>query len=293
MGPAADRGGGATWKALGDQIAAYTIQLNQAKVLQDETFKSATMFLSPSDLAAATAAHQIDPTNWMAHLNDAGPKLASLNSDMGQLRDTSVSFLQSFNSDIVRGTVNMQTLTNAVQGLEQKFLDIAENQAINALFKSMTGGTSGGGFNILNFLGFGGGAGGGASADPAGGFVAEHAKGGMVGYGTDKVWIHSAYFENAPHAANGLQLPGGGIPIVAHPGERVLNPQETRAYNAGGGKSAIIINNYGADVQAQQHDDGTTELTVRALARDEMASPRTNSITKTKYGQSPQLRQRR
>src|SRR6185437_15477544 len=122
-------------------------------VAQQETFKAATMFMSPAQAAAANAAHQIDPTDWISHLNDAGPKLAAFNTELGQARDLSTSFLQSFNNDLINGTVNMNTLTSAVHGLESKLLEMAENQAINSLFKGLSGGAQSGGFNLFNLFG--------------------------------------------------------------------------------------------------------------------------------------------
>lgn len=132
------------WKKLGDEIADYTIKVNQARVVQSETFKRDTMFLSPGQQAAANAARQIDPTNWTAHLDDAGAKMAEFNYELGQAHDLSTNFLQSFNSDLVKGTVNMQTLTNAVQGLQMKLLDMAENQIINQFFNAFSKNLGGG-----------------------------------------------------------------------------------------------------------------------------------------------------
>jgi hypothetical protein len=71
-------------------------------------------------------------------------------------------------------------------------------------------------------------------------------KGGLVGRdrGTP-TWVHPAYFENAPHFARGGMITDDGVPIIAHPGERVLNKEETQAYGRGGGGVRIggtIIN---------------------------------------------------
>jgi len=60
-------------------------------------------------------------------------------------------------------------------------------------------------------------------------------EGGRVGEETGSRYrLPALAFANAPHAAAGLRLPDGGIPVVAHPGERILNPVETRAYESGG-----------------------------------------------------------
>lgn len=261
------------WKKLGDQIADYMVKARAAAALQSEQFKGATMFMSPSEQAAANVAHQIDPTDWVAHLGDAAPKMAAFNAELGQARDLSTSFMSSFNSDIVQGTVNMQTLTKAVQGLEMKLLDMAENDAINALFRS---GSSGGGgvlSTIFSSL-LGGGSGG---------------EGGVTHFG---------------HAATGGSFGEGDWSVVGENGPEMVRfgrdaqviPNDKVGRGSGGGNRApsIVIHNYAnADVQASSNDNGDTELVVRAIARDEYASSRTNAIAKQKYGQSPQLRQRR
>lgn len=127
----------AEWKELADQIAAATVALNQARVLQDQQFKGATQFLSSSQAAAAQAAHQIDPTNWMAHLGDAGPRLAALNDQLKQASDLSFNFLDTFDQGLLQGQSATVSLQNALKGLEAQLLQMAEKQAINALFSGL------------------------------------------------------------------------------------------------------------------------------------------------------------
>lgn len=59
--------------------------------------------------------------------------------------------------------------------------------------------------------------------------------GGMVGVDGQRTYVHPAYFDNAPRMVTGGMITDGGVPIIAHPGERVLNRQQTAAYNSGGG----------------------------------------------------------
>jgi hypothetical protein len=61
-------------------------------------------------------------------------------------------------------------------------------------------------------------------------------RGGLVGRdrGTP-TWVHPAYFDNAPHFASGGMITDDGVPIIAHPGERVLSREETQSYGRGGG----------------------------------------------------------
>ncbi|MDD5532392.1 MAG: hypothetical protein PHC52_06340 [Syntrophales bacterium] len=59
--------------------------------------------------------------------------------------------------------------------------------------------------------------------------------GGYPGFPTaNRYALPAMAFAGAPRAARGLRLSDGGIPIVAHPGERVLNQRETREYERGG-----------------------------------------------------------
>lgn len=142
----------AEWKTLADQIADYTIKVNQAKVAQEETFKSQTMFMSPSDSAAATAAHQIDPTNWQAHLGDAGPKLAAVNTQLSTARDTALSFTDAITTGFARGASAAQVLQTALSGLENSLIQMLDKQIINGLFASATPGTPGQGNTIGSFF---------------------------------------------------------------------------------------------------------------------------------------------
>lgn len=66
--------------------------------------------------------------------------------------------------------------------------------------------------------------------------------GGMVGALSETRRVHSAYFENAPHFSFGGMITDGGVPIIAHPGERILNRQQTKEWNSGGGGSPVTIN---------------------------------------------------
>lgn len=61
--------------------------------------------------------------------------------------------------------------------------------------------------------------------------------------------------------------------------------------NSGGGLSQnITVKNYGQDVSTQRNSNGDLEITVRAMVRDEMSSPRTNGINASKYGIQPTVR---
>jgi hypothetical protein len=124
------------------------------------------------------------------------------------------------------------------------------SMAIDNLWSKALGGSSGG---ILSLLGLGTGASSGVGAngigtggfnsmDAAAGSAASYGmlSGGMVGIDGTLRYVHSAYFENAPRMATGGMITDGGVPIIAHPGERVLNRAQTAAYNSGAGSSVVM-----------------------------------------------------
>lgn len=213
------------WKKLGDQVAEYTIKARAAAALTNEQFKGATLFMSPSEQAAANVAHQIDPNDWASHMHDLAAETARFNSEMTQVRDTSVSFLQSFNNDIINGTVSMNTLANATKGLANTLLSMAEKNLVNAVLGPLMGGgpggAAGGGFNFLKLFGF----------KDGGDFIVPAGPGSMF----------------LPGFANGTDftVPGSGGPdtkVMAarvSPGERVTITPPGRG--TGGGDLQITV----------------------------------------------------
>jgi len=208
----------AKWKDYADQIAELNIQIRQQQALQSEQFKGATMFMSPADQAAANVAYSIDPKNWQAHMSDLAAQTAAFNQEIGQARDLTLTFFDSFNNDIINGTVSMSTLTNAVKGLANTLLQMAEKNLVNAAFGGLFGGaTTGGGlFSGLGHL-FG--------LKDGGSFVVPAGAGAMA----------------LPGFANGTDwtVPGSGGPdskvtaFRVSPGERVTVTPPGRGVGAG------------------------------------------------------------
>lgn len=275
----------AEWKKLGDELADATLKLNQTKVLNEETFKGSTQFMSPSDAAAASAAHQIDPNNWAEHLNDAGPAMARFNTQLKTGSDLAFNFLDTFDQGLLRGQTKMQAFTSALQSLASTLIQMAEKNLVNMAFGGLFGSNNPTDVNngYVPFIG-------------GGGIVAKTGhSGALIGsWSSGSKYVHPAYFENAPRMHSGGMLGADERPFIGLTGERVLNRQETANY----GKPIIvqpnvrIINNHsGAKVDQRTTDDGDIELTVRAITRDEMAGSRSNAIQRQKYGQQPRLRQ--
>lgn len=231
----------AEWKNLADQIADYTIKARAAKALQDEQFKGATMFMSPGEAAAANVAHQIDPNDWQSHMHDLAAETARFNQQLGQSRDLAVGFMQSFNNDIVNGTVSMNTLTNAVKGLESKMLDMAENQLINGLFSGATKSGSGGIFSGIGAL-FG--------LKDGGSFVVPGGAGAMALPG---------FADGTDFTVGGSGAPDSKVTAFrVSPGERVTVTPPGRG---SGGATTV----YSPTMNVSVNGDGVTEDQVRRV----------------------------
>ena len=144
------------WKSYADTIAALNLQIKEQKALQEEQFKGATMFMSPSQSAAAGVAHGIDPNNWQAHMSDPAAQTAALISQMQTAQGIATSFTSTFADGMVHGATATQSLMNALQGLEGKLLNLAEDQLINGLFGGPnpgSPGSTGGLFSLFTLLG--------------------------------------------------------------------------------------------------------------------------------------------
>ena len=257
------------WKALGDQIAAYTIQVNQSKVAQEETFKRATMFMSPPDLAAANAAHQIDPTDWQSHLKDAGPQMAAMTSQLSTARDLATSFGDSIGQGMLQGRQGALLLTDALTNLESSLLKMVTNAAINNLFSALAPkpGASGGGLSGL-FGGLFGPSSSAGDADVANANQAAMIGGGMHAGGivgrelTFTRYVHPAYFDNAPRYHSG-GIAGDETPIIAQRGEGVFTPGQMAAMGGHSPVNVTVNNNHssaGVSIQQQKRGDGGVDI---------------------------------
>lgn len=66
-------------------------------------------------------------------------------------------------------------------------------------------------------------------------------QGGLVGEAGPSRLVSPMLFANAPRALGGIDLSSGEVPIIAHRGERVLNPAQTAAYNQGDQGRAVSV----------------------------------------------------
>ena len=72
-------------------------------------------------------------------------------------------------------------------------------------------------------------------------FASTARSGGLVGSLTNRAFVHPAYFDDAPRFSTGGRITDDGVPIIAHPGERILNRQQTRAYDEGRGSAPPVV----------------------------------------------------
>lgn len=201
-----------------------------------------------------------------------------------QLSDAGRSAVSGFVTDLKNGVDGVEAMTKALNSLSDKLLDMAVNQVWEMAFPK-TGG--GGLFGSL----FGGGAG--AGLHTPGGFSAAFPKpnaNGNAFMGGNVIPFAKGGVIKVPTLfpmANGAGLMGEAGPEAVMPLRRGADGKLGVAASGGGGGMRVIINNYGAEVEQRQNEDGDLEITVRGLVRDELASGRTNGIMRQKWGMSP------
>ncbi len=252
------------WKQWADQIADWLVKANQARVLQEAQFQGATQFLSPAEQAAANAARQIDPTNWVAHLKDAGPQLAYVNQQLRTAADLSFNFLDTFNQGLLQGKSTVDSLKDALRGLESQLLQMVEKQAINSLFAGLfrAGGI-------------------GAPADLSGssnpGWLASLATGSFIKSANGNAFMGGSIIPFAQGGiiggptifpmANGAGLMGEAGPEAVMPLRR---GSDGRLGVAGGGTqvNVSVINQNGSDVAVSQSQDNNGNVNLSLLVRD-------------------------
>jgi len=131
-------------------------------------------------------------------------------------------------------------------------------------------------------------------------FVGEGGPPGTTGGLLGKIF--SGIFGSAMKFADGGSFTVGGpggidsklVAFRATPGERVTISKKGEE---DGGlailQPRVVVNNYAdASVDSRTREDGTLELTVRAIVRDEFGSERMNPIMRNKHGIAPRLRAR-
>jgi len=220
-----DQDRAASIHALGQALtdAAQAAALAKAKFSDD--FSRSMLGLDDAAQRVAETMRNIYGSDWQSHMNDALAGQMRMTQALSDTKGMATSFMSSFNSDIVKGTVSMSTLVGALQNVEMKLLDMAENKIISGLFNEMMGGSTGGGFNLLSLFGVGGG----SSVLPGGTPL------GQGGIG---------------HNAMGTYNWRGGLTVVGEKGPELVNlprgaqviPNNKIGSPAGGSVGPIVVN---------------------------------------------------
>jgi hypothetical protein len=240
------------WKEYAAQIAEATLKLNQARVLQEQQFRGATQFMSPSQQAAAQAARQIDPTNWQARLNDAGPRMAAFNEQLRQAADLSANFLDNFNQGLLQGKSRTEALANALKSLESQLLQMASRQAINYLFSSFSQFMGGGSLSGSGNAGWN-------APLSAGHFIANgnvFDSGNIVPFARGGLVTGPTLFP----MARGMGLMGEAGPEAVMPLRRGADGKLGVAGGGGANVQLVINNNAANDIEVNPRREGGQDL---------------------------------
>jgi lambda family phage tail tape measure protein len=233
------------------RIAAQVVEINRLYLQGNITLQQRTQLLNAEAAAAGNAAAkarqaqieelyaQGEPGSgvpagqqMLAGLQAGGLELleqygniskqigTGLKDAFGQATDALTSFLTTGKADF-RGMV-----TSIFQDLTK----LALQYAIVAAARAAAG-----------LFGGGGGGGAAAAAGPTALFPGLFHQGGMVGEAGPSRLVSPMLFAGAPRALGGIDLSAGEVPIIAHRGERVLNPAETAAYNSRGGSGGTSV----------------------------------------------------
>jgi lambda family phage tail tape measure protein len=262
------------------------------KALHDAQFTSQTQFMSPSDQAAANAAKQIDPTNWMAHINDAGPALARFNTQLKQAADLGGDFANSFGQAMLQGQTATQALNTALNSLASSLISMISKQLVNQALGGLMG-TVGG-------LG--------GSAIPSSGVVGMTVASAMGNVFSNGRIIHAFGLGDIVSdivtrptmfpMANGTGLMGEAGPEAVMPLTRMSGGQlgvRAGGGSGGGGVSVVntitIQNNSGSPAtQTQQKNSsgGTdTRITIGAMMNERVGSGALDKVMASRYGVKP------
>ena len=123
---------------------AERAQLAAIKGAQSQAdFTSKTMFMSPSDVAAANVMRSLWNDEWQSHMDDALAKQVKMNSLLQQVGDISNTAFSSIAKDVANGIAPMQAIAKAAKNAAESVLDIAAKQVVGNLLGDLLGSTVG------------------------------------------------------------------------------------------------------------------------------------------------------
>lgn len=211
-------------KKINAEYARSVDLLSKAKLQNDISFERGQLGRTSSDQQIAST---LRASGLPVDLNSAEASALRFNAALQELKATSSTSLTGFISDIRNGTSAADALTNSLNRIADKLIDMATDDLVSRAFGQIAGGTGGGIFgSLLSSLG------GGASSSGLGGIGHAHT-GGIIG--SDSLAtkpVSMDLFRNAPRYHTGGMVGAGEVPIIAQKGEGVFTAQQMRAIGA-------------------------------------------------------------
>jgi hypothetical protein len=247
-------------------IKLRTDELERAKINETISRGQQTAFLTPEDVQIANQLKTIYP-NVATAMNSVEAAGLRMNQALSTTSQQISGGLTTALTDVAMGTKTAaQSFKDfsliAIRAIEQMIIQLT---IVGPLMRGLQGGLTSmfpGLFPAAAsgpLMSVSGGAGQGFMVPTASG-------GGMVETLSGRAWVHSAYFENAPRFDTGGMITDDGVPIIAHPGERVLNRAQTAAYNSGSGGTTIHMGD--VHIDASGADPAVVARLQSALAQD-------------------------
>ncbi|WP_296585743.1 phage tail length tape measure family protein [Xanthobacter sp.] len=208
-----------------NEALARTTQLTAELKLQDEiAFQRAQLGRSPQDQAIAST---LRSSGVAVDLNSADAAALRLNATLSDMSTTADSALSGFIQDLRSGKSLTDALTNAMNKLLDKLIEMASNQAISSLMSGLFG---------LSGLG-GGGSLGTVGTTTGAVYVAGAHSGGVLGAGeaTFTRADHPALYANAQRYHTGrdpFRLLAGEERAIIKKDEGIFTPAQMRALGA-------------------------------------------------------------
>ena len=254
--PYSSGGIGSDRAAGGDATTTKTVSLKDYAVTADAATKAV------KDTTAAT--------------RDLNTEIDTSNALLDDLQQTSGSALSGFLNDLRQGVPAGEALRGVVDQLLNKLIDMASNQLIASLFSSLAG-LSFGTPTPIGMGGIGHAATGGPISGPGSGTsdsIPTMLSDGEYVIRASQAGKHRALLDAINNGTISRMASGGPVGRVSGGAASGGQPK------AGG----VVVNNYGKDdVQANQRDDGTTEIIIGTVQKG-MAQGKFNPTMRGTFG---------
>lgn len=262
------------------------IQAEAAKLESQLSFERSQMFRSPTDARIAETLRAQGISAGGARGQNVA-EMIRFNEQMRIAIDLSTEFASGFVRDMRQGATALQALTNAVNRLADRLIDIAIKGLVQQAFGSLLG-AGGGGGGLSNLLNFGSlaGSGVGGSGFPA----AVGHSGGVIGQSAfPKRHVHPAYFDDAPrmHGGGMIDWAAGERPFIGQVGETII----PRGGSGGGTNVIVNVNNQSGGPVEQSETQGADGSRIIDIVigkvKDNYAKGGFDGINRSRYGVQP------